>query len=102
VRGPLGNDEGFKRQVATQRHVCACGRHAPEGRHVYIRADGAFRCVHCQLRARHSTMTDEESLEMLERLVELCATLPCTIGEDAESASCPCMGGEGEEGGDDE
>jgi hypothetical protein len=94
VSRPLGNDEGFKRQVATQRYVCACGRHAPEGKHVYVRTDGAFRCVHCQLRARHSTMTDEESAEMLRRINEACFG---ARDEDAESSSCPCTGGEDEE-----
>ncbi len=65
---PLGNDEGFKRESAAASERCSCGRGIPEGRFLYRRSDGASRCVHCQLRARHSTMTNEESEEMLARI----------------------------------
>ncbi len=67
----LGQDEGFKRERAKVNERCPCGRGIPACQWCYRRADGALRCVHCQLRARHSTMTEEESTEMLERIHEL-------------------------------
>ena len=69
---PLGNNEGFLRERARSTFRCACGRGAPLGGHIYVRGDGVSRCVHCQIKARHSTMTNEESLEMLERIASVC------------------------------
>jgi hypothetical protein len=73
---PLGNDEGFKRVEAAVRLTCPCGRGIPTGQRYYLRAEEAFRCIHCQLRARSATMTDAECGEMLSRIFEACNELP--------------------------
>lgn len=65
----LGSDEGFRKERALCGEQCACGRGIPQGQWVYRRADGAKRCLHCQLRARSATMTDAEHEEILERIL---------------------------------
>lgn len=77
---PLGNGEGFVKERALCYEACRCGRGIPQGQWFYRRADGNKRCVHCQLRARHSTMTEEESAEMLQRIYAV------AFGDEAEAA----------------
>lgn len=69
----LGSDEGFTRQRASTCGACGCGKALTIGGWQFGRADGAVRCVSCQLKARFATMTISEQEEYLERIVAFCS-----------------------------
>lgn len=87
---PLGDNRWHRTTAAEDgSDTCVvCGKPIYRGAICYAH-EAERRHVPCQLKARHESMTGEEQVEMMRRLVELCEE---TAGEEDELAAAPRSG----------